>query len=301
MSDFRNPDYEFRLGASFNGGLVVLRTPVRKCRVAVDGTYWVAAHYTTPDGSDIYSPNPTQIVVSGAVLKENVVKSYDESATGWSGACSGNASVSGGNVIVSAGGQGVYTIPSGHRVNVGYAANAQVIFQITAGALPSSGNFLGLTNFLSTADFLGVNLGPNAVAQPQIRVADGTGTYGAWQNYEPGLYTGQYFDGRVVLTAQNGTVIPEMTGFVFTVAVPDRTDDYTNQAIAAGGTAITYASPFNAGPNGATIPNVQVTVINSVSGDTVALTGQSLSGCTIQVLNGGVGVARNVHAVMKGY
>jgi hypothetical protein len=49
------------------------------------------------------------------------------------------------------------------------------------------------------------------------------------------------------------------------------------------------------------MPHVQVTILNASGGDTVIISGLSLSGCTIQVKNGGVGAARSVNVLVQGY
>ena len=74
-------------------------------------------------------------------------------------------------------------------------------------------------------------------------------------------------------------------------------------AEAAGGTTLTFSSPFNGGPGGASgaNPNIQVSILGATPGDDVLITGVSLSGVTIQVKNGGVGVARTVNVAVQGY
>ncbi len=101
-----------------------------------------------------------------------------------------------------------------------------------------------------------------------------------------------------------------LTGMTFSVDVPDRDDHYINKAIASGaGTAISWQPdgagspvPFNGGPAGSpTSPAIQVTILSASAGDDVVLSSVSLSGATVQVLNGGVGVARNVNILAQGY
>jgi hypothetical protein len=138
-------------------------------------------------------------------------------------------------------------------------------------------------------------------AQAQVRVAQADAVYGAWQNYLPGAYTGQYFDARIVLTSSDPQVTPHLSGFIFSVDVPDREDSGVNVAIAAGGTTITYSTPFNGGPGAATTPLVHVTIKNAQAGDLGVLSGESVNGFTYQVMNGGSGVARNVNWSADGY
>ncbi len=104
----------------------------------------------------------------------------------------------------------------------------------------------------------------------------------------------------------NATTTCEVTDLTFAVDVPDRVDTYTNVAVAAAGTVVTFQqppgtpSPFNGGPNGAAAPNLQVTIINAVAGDQVIVT-KTIVSATIQVMNGGIGVARIVDVIAQGY
>lgn len=50
-----------------------------------------------------------------------------------------------------------------------------------------------------------------------------------------------------------------------------------------------------------TQPAIQVTILNASSGDVAVVSAVSLSSCTIQVLNGGAGVARSVNVLVQGY
>ena len=96
--------------------------------------------------------------------------------------------------------------------------------------------------------------------------------------------------------------------FALAVYAPLRIDDYIGIAIPAAGLALLYApaggsgpAPFNGGPGGAALPQLQVTILGGAAGDTIAFSNQSLAGCTIQVLNGGVGVQRTANILAKGF
>lgn len=318
IEDFRTPiDYEVRVGVSWAAGAVVGRTPIGTIPAIGDGTYWIAGHYRSPLGVEAYSALPQSVVISGAVLTRNVVATYSEAGTGWTGTYSGGAyklgsvvQLAGAGDILSAtdilseldilwlGGvapTGTYRIPVGHRVNIGRVAPCNIIISLSGYAQSIYDNILTVTDFLNVADVLGAALGPEIGLQPQIALAGADGVYGAWQNYVPGIYNAQYFDAQVVLTSTDPQIDAVLSGFIFTVDVPDRIDRFTNQAIAAGGTPLVYSAPFNA------IPNVQVTILSAVAGDDVLLTSSTVSGVTIQVVNGGVGVARNVNAIAQSY
>jgi hypothetical protein len=324
VSDFRAPiDYEARFGPSWAGGTIYGRTPLPELPIGADGTWWIAAHYKTPEGADVYSATPSSVVVVGAKLVENVVASYDEAALGWPGSVSGSAVVFAGDLQLTGAGNyldspdvlaepdiiwlggvatsGGYTIPAGHRIDVGRVEACSVTMPYAVRGQSIYDDVLALPDVLAVTDLLGAELGSKVGVQPQIRVAQGDGVWGAWQNFQPGEYVGRYYDGRLLLTSSDPQVFPVVEGFGFAVDVPDRTDVGTSVAVPGSGASILYVAPFNGGADGDPVPVVQITVLNAQEGDTVVLSAQTLSGFTVQIKNGGVGVARNINWIAKGY
>jgi hypothetical protein len=330
VTDYRPIDYEIRLGPTWGAAKVLGRTTSPTFPSQGDGTYWVAAHYITPGGVTLYSAIPADLAIAGSVLVQNVVATFDEAATGWPGTCSGGANINesinalildGNNNFLSVasiltdpdilwtGGvqsSGSYALPPSQTVNAGYVASCSVRISYTAYGQAINANVLTLPNVLAVTDWFSVTLGALVSATPQIAVAGSNGIFGPWQDYQPGVYTGQYFSAQILLTSSDVNTTCEVTDFVFAVDVPDRVDTYTNVSVAAVGTTITFqsppgtVSPFNGGPAGSTVPNVQVTIINAAQGDQLVMT-RTLSGVTIQVQNAGVGVARVVDVVAQGY
>lgn len=325
VNDFRTPlDYEIRIGATWSSGRVVTRTPLNKLPCIGDGTYWVAAHYKAPNGVEAYSATPQSIVISGAVLLKNVLVAYDQAANGWNGTLTAPAALVQGNVQLMGAGniltdadflnepsvlwyggvslaQGIYQVPASNRVNVGRVAACNVVINLSGFAQSIVDNFLGYGDVLNVTDVFGSYLGPKITLQPQIRIAQADGVYGAWQNYVPGQYSAQYFDARVLLSTSDPQVYAVLSGFVFTVDVPDRLDTGNNVALAAGGATVTFSKPFNGGPNASGVPLVQAVILNAQQGDYIVLSAPTLSGFTVQVMNAGSGVARNINWTAQGY
>lgn len=324
VPDFRVLDYEVRLGTDWNTSTVIGRTPLTRFTPYIGGSYLVSAHYRTPNGDDVYSAHATAIVVVAGALTQNIIATRDEAATGWPGTLSGSAVHVGslielmgaGNLLAESnlladadilwlggvGSPGYYQIPVADRVNVGRPVACSVLITTQGqGVNIYAPNMLSTPDLLSLADLLNAASGSSSGAQIQVRVAQADGVYGAWQNYLPGAYTGQYFDARVVLTSNDPQVTAQLTGFTFSVDVPDREDSGVNAAIAAGGTTITYSSPFNGGPGVSAVPLVHVTIMNASAGDDIIVTTSTLSGFTCQIKNGGVGVARSVNWSADGY
>ena len=91
-----------------------------------------------------------------------------------------------------------------------------------------------------------------------------------------------------------------LTGFTVAVDAPDRIDSFPAQAVAATGSTIPFAAPFNGGPGGSAAPNVQATILGAAPGDDLILT-VTAAAITAQVMNGGAGVARTVSFIAQGY
>lgn len=322
--DYRAFDYEIRYGISWGSATFLGRTTSCNFPTSGDGTYWVAAHYRNPNGYDVYSDSPFDVSITGSILVLNNIASYHEAATGWSGTVTGSAGISGGQLSLTGAGNiltatnaltipnvlqyggigaaGTYALPSSHAVNVQRVASCSVRMSVTGFALSVTDNILTIPNILSATDLLDNANGQYVTITPQIAIAQANGVYGPWQNYQPGSYTGQYFKGQVVIATSNPNVTPLVTDISFAVDIDTRTDTFTNQAIATAGTTLTYPNgTFNAGPNGASTPNVQVTVLNAQPADTVVISGKTLSQVTIQVTSGGTGVARTVDVAVTGY
>ena len=305
--DFRQPavDYEIRVGAAWSSAQVFGRTPLTEFVTQTDGTYWIAAHYLTKGGYNTYSLNPVNIVISGSSLQTNVIANFNEAATGWSGTLTNLVNSSGalelannGTTVTST--TGTYDIPSSHIVNIGRVAPCLVSMNYTVGGVKLTENILTTTNVFALLDILDSTLGVFVDLQPQIAIADTSGTYGAWQNYQAGTYNAQYFKVRFIATTSDVNISPFISGFSFSVDVPDRVETGT-LSVSTTGTSVVYSSPFNGGTGANSFPLVQITQVSATQGDTVVLTAQSNTGFTIKVLNGGVGVARTVNYTAQGY
>lgn len=324
VTDPRAIDYEVRLGTSWDDGQVIGRTALTQTPILGDGTYWVAAHFKVPNGPDVYSVAPTKIIVSGTVLTSNVIATYQASADGWSGTKSNTAVIgtaltlaAAGDILASAdvtaipdirylGGvvaSGSYAIPASARVTLSRIAACNVVIKLGA-ALGYDINTVDIRNvadITQIGDVLGVDLGNRVAVQPQIRLSQDGVTWGNWQNWTMGSYAAMAFDAQVLIATSDPTVAGVLTDFSFAVDVPDRVDTGTDVAVPATGLTVTFSAPFNGGPSGAAVPNLLVTIHGAQSGDQAVTSARSLSGFTVQITNGGVGVARTVDWQAQGY
>ena len=304
ITDFRTVEYEVRLGATWETAKVIGRTPLTSIACQGDGTYWVAAVVVVA-GTSIYSANPSDTIVVGAILQNNVIATYDESAA-WTGTLGGSAEIYGGVLTLdTAGGvvtglTGSYTVPNSHIIDAGRVTPCNLSITINGGGVSVDDDILTVSNVLALTDLLSNALGTKVTITPQIALGDNAGVFGAWQTYLPGYYNARYFKARVLIETSDININVQVTDFIISVDVPDRVD--TGQVITAtGGSTVTYVAPFLGGATGMSVPAVQLTIVNASAGDDIILTNETLTGFTVQVLNGGSGVARTVNWLAQGY
>ena len=316
--DFRTPiDYEIRLGSSWDNSTTVAKIPSAPFIAGVTGTYWIKAHYYNPYGKDIYSINAQSVVISYANIIQNVIATFDEKATLWSGAItdyafvnsSGNLSLSGSMLMDSwadfdsvsnfdyafgVASSGSYEIPTSHIVDLGTAQSCKCSIQYQLASIHTTNLWDDLVDFDLVVDIDG-NASGSFGGLIEISLAQNDGIFGAWQQFIAGEYIARKFKARITLYSYSINITPELSAFVFSVDVPDRNDKNNGVAISAGGTTITYTTPFHA------VPNNQITITNATANDDVVLTSETINGFTVQILNGGVGVARNINWLSQGY
>ena len=336
VTDFRPVLYEIRKGATWTSAVKVT-TQAHPPFIAVgDDTYWISAVSTPTSGITVYSASPVALAISGSLLTTNVVHVYDEQATGWTGSVSNGLAVSGtgasaylilgggGNIlsdgdflhtpdIVNYGGitaSGVYTIPASHIVDAGYVTNCLVGATFVGAGAPVGQSLLQIADFLNYADILGAASSQYVDVHVEIQTSQvSPASWSSWQKLTPGTYSARMFNFRLVLASSNPQTLVYATKFKITVSAPGRLDHYLNQTVPSGGLAIVFqpdgaalAGAFNAGPNGAALPNVSVNW-QATTGDTYVISAFSLSGLTITFYNSvGTAVSRSgVNILVEGY
>ena len=329
VSDFRPVRYEIRIGDSWATGLTLGTVAHPPFATPGDGTYWIAATSQPIAGLTVYSETPQSVTIAGSLLTTNIIASFNEASGGWTGTLT-NAVIDGASIRTSsAGGSGTYEIPSAHVIDIGRSAPCPISITWKGAGVNVNQNILTMTDVLSNPDILDSGASEFVSVWPEIAIATALGsdvfaaadafspsdifagstTFGPWQKFTPGTYVGRAFKARLVLQSNDPTIYAYATAFTVTIDVPDRVDTITNLALAAAGTAIVFTpngasapAPFNGGPNGSSVPHVSVTILNGQPSDQlVFLAGPTLSGVTLQILNGGVGVARNVNVDIQGY
>lgn len=330
VSDFRSVQYEVRKGTDWNSAQVLGRIAHPPFILQGNGTYWVAALCQPTSGIRVYSAHPVSVVVGGAQIVNNVIASWDEAATSWSGTLSGSAVVAGGIVRTSGAGNilddadylttislfdygfegdGAYEIPESHIIDIGRVAACSVIIHWQSLAQHFDYDMLTLADYLNYQDVLDFAASANADVYPEIALSQDGTTFGSWQRYAPGYYNARAYKARMQLVSLKPTIVAMLQSFVFAVDVPDRDDHYVNLALPSGGSTISFkpdgsatSAPFNGGPQGSpTMPHVQVSILSAQDGDVVVISDVDLASCNVQVKNAGSGVARNVNLLVQGY
>ena len=307
VSDFRTFLYEIRKGASWASAQTISRVAHPPFTISGDDTYWVAAVTTPEAGIIAYSAAPSSIVAFGTVLLSNLVTTYDEAATSWSGTLT-SATIVLGDVLAAPNTVGLYEIPTGHQIDVGRAVACNVLISWQAAGQIVGSNILTVADFLGMTDVLGAAAISNTNIYPEIALSQNGTTWGAWQRFSPGAYTARKFKARMHVESIDAQTQALALAFTFGIDAPVRNDHYLALAIASGGTALVFkpdgagsTAAFNGGPNGAIVPRVLGQILSSVAGDSLSVTAITLTGCTLQVLNGGVGVARSINLDVGGF
>jgi Putative phage tail protein len=330
VTDFRPVLYEIRKGGTWQGAQLLGRVAHPPFNVQGNGTYWVSAFSQPTAGLQVYSEEPQDIAISGAQIVSNVIATWDEEGTGWTGTFGGAAGLAGNQVVLTGagniltdpdylntpnifdyggiGGIGTYTIPNSHIVDIGRVAPCSVIISWTSIGQHVGDNVLTIADYLNFQDLLDSSAQALVNVYPNIALSQDGITWGDWFKWTPGSYVAMEYKAQMVLETLDPTVQAILEDFVFEVDVPDRDDHYTNLSIPSGGSALTFqpdgaSSPaaFNGGPAGGNLPAVQVTILNAQTGDQMILSSLSLSGCNLQVTNGGSGVARSCNVLAEGY
>jgi hypothetical protein len=284
------------------------------------GTYYVTAYCSPAVGLTATSLPSAPVSVAGNMLIANSLVIRDQQAEGWPGTKS-NIVVDGASPnqflaldAATAGplAEALYTIPLSQIVNLGYFGVLALNATWLATGIGANDNILSIADFLAQTDVFGAKNIQYVLCsiEVQIGISDGAGgiTWAPWQKFIPGNYQGQYANFRVRFSSSNTNVIPVLVNFSFQAAVPARIDHYQNISVAAAGTTITFIpdggsvpGAFNGGPNAAALPYVNVS-FNNQAGDVLQISALSLSSVKVQVLNGGVGVARTgLNIDVEGY
>ena len=312
VDDPRLLDYEVRKGTLWRTAQVLGRTTNLELLVSGDDTYWVAAR-----SQYNYSTTPASIVVDGAgALVKNVVVAFDEAATGWQGTFSGGATLGSNGVSLAgvdnfstiqtlsgvssvlfyktASPYGTYTLPTSHTADLGKVQECYVQTAYTM-RLDDPYRPFSAIPLLSAASSLIGEYSSGGSLSVEMSTAQADGVFGDWSLYTPGNYVAQYIKFRLVLTSTDPYITPVVTGFNVSVDVPDRVDTGNGMQCPDTGLSVLYTPRFTVPPT------VLITILNATQGDDVILNGQDENGFSVQIVNGGAFVSREINWLAQGY
>lgn len=297
ISDFRSFVYELRYGDVYATSAIIGTTNATQYPATVgDGTYWISAK------SDYaYSATPASITISNSVVTDNVVQTWDEPGTSWTGTKTNCIIDAVNRLILATDGNGFvetpgyYETPVGHIVDIGTAQLCRL--SINYSAVGDSINSLvdNFPDFDAIADLDG-NYAGHFDVKFEISISQDASIWSGWQQFVTGQYYGRAFKMRITLISYNHYITPAITEFAWTVDMPDRIDTGTNITCPSGGLAVTFLTPFQI------VPNVQITILNAQSGDRVTFpVTPTTTGFTTQIINSGSGVQRQINWLGKGF
>ncbi|MGR3495231.1 host specificity factor TipJ family phage tail protein [Citreimonas sp.] len=216
----------------------------------------------------------------------NVIQTLNDAPT-WAGIKSGVIVESGRLQLDDSGGSaltslaGYYEFASGVDLGGVYSVHLDYALEI----VPASYRAI-MADWASLATITSLDggvTGDEYAVEMQVRfsrddVASGE-TYGDWQAFRPGEFTGRHFQFRVLLSTTDETVSPAIDALTISVDVPDRVARGEDIQSGAGAKAITFSPAF------AATPSITVTGQDTASGDYHEITGKSRAGFTVTFRN----------------
>jgi hypothetical protein len=207
LAAYRQMDYEVRKGAAWGTAEIVARAAIPTCPCYGDGTYWVAAHYNGFYGA------ASSLAVTNSSIIATILASYDDYANGWPGAMSGGVFKDGaGDLEISGGGPGSYTIAAAQLVNLGSAKLVTVAANYLFESVLPTADVDGWTDWDSIPDVDGLAAG-QADVKVQLQISTDGSTWGAWQDLRPGQYYAWKINLRLVFTVYQAGVTPVVSEF----------------------------------------------------------------------------------------
>jgi hypothetical protein len=322
INDSRLAGYQIMKGSTLASSHVVAQMSQNYYTVSGNDTYWIAGYYqTTYNGVTYttYSEAWIEVAVTLARVGQNVVSTWDELATKWSGTFTGGAFVNGQtnsiqleglqnilevtsmfglNSMFFSGGvmnSGSYQIPASHIPSLAQDQLVNITLNYTVSGVDINGDFDITPDVDKLADLDGSSAN-YVTAQPQINVYSG-GAWSGWQNYVQGEYYGSQFNFQILLASNSTTVTPNLSALSIVVDVDTITIPTTPITSASDGSfSVTYPVKFNM------VPSPSVTASNGLSGDYYELTSETSKGFSgVWYNSSGVGVVRNLNWSATGY
>lgn len=302
--------HEIRKGSVWETAQVVGATSTTLLQITGPGAYFVAAKSVTQ-----YSTTPSPITVTDTPTVENVIATWDEKTTGWNGTRTDGLWIVGDELwligsadfyaepdiyavgdIWTLGGvtpSATYTIPSAHIIDVGVESICNIQIEY---ALRGDGVYDDIyddPDIYAVADIYG-GYGTMVRAIPEVRTYR-SGSWGPWVSYNPGQYTGEQFEARIIVESADTSTIAVLEEFTFSVDVPDRIDKHKGVTVPVTGLSFTHSPEFHG------IPTTVIQILSANAGDDDIITNETATGFDLIIHNGGSPVERDVNIISAGY
>lgn len=314
---FRAPiDYEIRRGNTWGGSQILGRTSSNNFIADLNGRYLIKAHYLTTKGVHVYSENEISLEIEGATIVKNVVATWDEKATGWTGIFSGGAIIQNNNLVLgssivlsdvedvakivnfglldSVSASGSYEIPDDHIIELKAVGACRLSLNYSVYGKNIVDIFSQIPLVSEWPNIVGNNSDYYAVF-PKIALSQDGINWGDWQDFYIADYVAKAYKCKLDIYSFSKTTQPVIEALSFTVDVPDRIEKGTGVSVGTGGLSIVYTIPFQVKPN------TQITILNAQQGDDAVVTSDTANGFTISVKNAGVNVTRLINWISQGY
>jgi len=136
----------------------------------------------------------------------------------------------------------------------------------------------------------------NCSSELQIAISNDNTNFTPFQTFVVGDYLARYYKFRLVMTSNNGSATPVVTGLSVTLDMEDRIESGNNIVSGTGTKSVTFTLPF------VTVPALGFAVQDMASGDTYTLSNKTATGFSVAFVNsGGSGVSRTFDFIAKGY
>ena len=259
VTDFRTPIYyEIRKGETFNSASIVGKVQTNSFVLPSDGTYWVGAYYQyvyngTPYSA--YSAVWSDVVVTDVSIPDNIIATFDEATTNWTGTVSDDAYIDTINAVLQlkdgvglfdtipdfeavvnlvryggTGSYGIYTIPTDHIITISESGYVNTSCNYTAAVAPVDSLVSDWAQVSSLISVTG-NDGTQGYCTPQINVMDSSGNWSGWKDYLSGNYYGKAFNFRIIIQSYSNQFNIYVTSFKYSVDVPDKVASGNDMAV----------------------------------------------------------------------
>jgi len=122
----------------------------------------------------------------------------------------------------------------------------------------------------------------------------GSPTWSDWKPFLVGDYTARAYQFRICLRGTLPGITPVVEAVTVTVDMPDRVVGFSGAIADTGGSVVFSPAFYEA-------PEIGITTKDGQEGDAYTISNLDTDGFDIAFTNGGVGVARNISGIAKGY